>query len=108
MGSSLGELEKRPAATKCSDRNEGWLKIKCTQRRNSDEALSKDLETTPERGPNDHQHKKIARSAEDVSQCYRGSVQTPPPEATALIRELHELARDILTSQDFLNSKVKL
>ena len=34
-----------------------------------------DLETTSERGPNDHQHKKIARSAEDVSQCYRGSVQ---------------------------------
>jgi len=54
------------------------------------------------------QHKKIARSTEDVSHCDRGSVQgtqsnASPRRRQNLIKELHELARDILTSQDFFS-----
>jgi hypothetical protein len=32
----------------------------------------------------------------------------PPPEATSLIAELRELAREVLTSQEYINSKIKL
>jgi hypothetical protein len=35
--------------------------------------------------------------------------ERPPPTETAkLIKELRELTREIVTSQDFLNSKIKL
>jgi hypothetical protein len=47
-------------------------------------------------------------SATAIEGLYKELDRTPPPEATDLIKELHELARDILTSQDFLNSKIKL
>jgi len=33
---------------------------------------------------------------------------SPPTETAMLIKELRELTREILTSQDFLNSKIKL
>ena len=50
----------------------------------------------------------LKMSANAIEGLYKELNRTPPPEATALIKELHELARDILTSQDYLNSKVKL
>jgi hypothetical protein len=50
----------------------------------------------------------LKMSATAIESLYKELNRTPPPEATALIKELHELARDILTSQDFINSKMKL
>jgi hypothetical protein len=50
----------------------------------------------------------LKMSATAIEGLYKELNRTPPPEATALIKELHELARDILTSQDFTNSKMRL
>ncbi|HTF79766.1 MAG TPA: hypothetical protein VK620_36585 [Bradyrhizobium sp.] len=50
----------------------------------------------------------LKMSAIAIEDLYKELNRTPPQEATDLIKELHELARDILTSQDFLNSKIKL
>jgi hypothetical protein len=50
----------------------------------------------------------LKMSAIAIEDLYKELDRTPTQEATDLIKELHELARDILTSQDFLNSKIKL
>jgi hypothetical protein len=36
------------------------------------------------------------------------TIEVPPPEVEGLIQKLHELVRDVLTSQDYLNAKIKL
>ena len=50
----------------------------------------------------------LKMSADAIEHLYQELDRPPPPEAAALIKELHELAREILISQDFLNSKIKL
>ena len=50
----------------------------------------------------------LKMSANAIEDLYKELNRPAPPEATALIKELHELAREILISQDFLNSKIKL
>ena len=50
----------------------------------------------------------LKMSANAIEDLYKELNWPAPPEATALIKELHELAREILISQDFLNSKIKL
>jgi hypothetical protein len=47
-------------------------------------------------------------SAETIEGPYKELKQVPPPEVEGLIQELHELVRDVLTSQDYLNAKIKL
>ena len=47
-------------------------------------------------------------SADAIERLYKELKRNPPPDATDLIKELRELARDILTSQDYLNAKIKL
>ena len=47
-------------------------------------------------------------SADAIEGLYKELDRNPPPEATDLIKELRELARDVLTSQDYLNAKIKL
>ncbi len=48
--------------------------------------------------------KTSADIIEDLSKKTNGA---PSPETTKLIKELRELTREILTSQEFLNSKIK-
>jgi len=56
--------------------------------------------------------KKIADalriSADALEEQYKEGNRPPPTETAKLIKELHELTREILTSQEFLNSKIKL
>jgi hypothetical protein len=47
-------------------------------------------------------------SADTIEGLYKELKRAPPPDVEALIRELHELARDVLTSQEYLNAKVRL
>jgi hypothetical protein len=47
-------------------------------------------------------------SADTIEQLYRKTNGVPSPETAKLIEELRKLAREILTSQEFLNSKIKL
>ncbi len=47
-------------------------------------------------------------SADTVEDLYRKTNSVPSPETAKLIKELRELAKEILTSQEFLNSKIKL
>jgi hypothetical protein len=47
-------------------------------------------------------------SADTIEDFYKKTDGVPSPETTKLIEELRELAREILTSQEFLNSKIKL
>ena len=47
-------------------------------------------------------------SADAIEILYKELERNPPPEATDLIKELRRLAREILTSQDYLNAKIKL
>ena len=47
-------------------------------------------------------------SADTIEGLYKELKQVPPPEVEGLIQELHELVRDVLTSQDYLNAKIKL
>jgi hypothetical protein len=47
-------------------------------------------------------------SADAIEALYKELERKPPPEAADLVQELHKLARDILTSQDYLNAKVRL
>jgi hypothetical protein len=56
--------------------------------------------------------KKIAdvmkMSADTIEGHYKEANGVPSTEAAKLIKELRELSREILTSQEFLNSKIKL
>jgi hypothetical protein len=56
--------------------------------------------------------KKIADvmklSADSIEGHFKEAGREPSPEAANLVRELRELSREILTSQEFLNSKIKL
>jgi hypothetical protein len=56
--------------------------------------------------------KKIADvmklSADSIEGHFKEAGGEPSPEAANLVRELRELSREILTSQEFLNSKIKL
>jgi hypothetical protein len=47
-------------------------------------------------------------SAEAIEGLYKELERNPPPEATNLIKELRKLAKDVLTSQEYLNAKIKL
>jgi hypothetical protein len=47
-------------------------------------------------------------SADTIEGLYKELKKVPPPEVEGLIQELHELAKDVLTSQDYLNAKIKL
>jgi len=47
-------------------------------------------------------------SADTIEELYRKNNGVPSPEAAKLIEELRKLAREILASQEFLNSKIKL
>jgi hypothetical protein len=47
-------------------------------------------------------------SAETIEGLCKELKQVPPPEVEGLIQKLHELVRDVLTSQDYLNAKIKL
>jgi hypothetical protein len=50
----------------------------------------------------------LKMSAAAIEDLYQELNRSPPPEATALITELHELTRDILISRDYINSKIRL
>jgi hypothetical protein len=50
----------------------------------------------------------MKKSADTIESLYKERKQVPPPEVEGLIKELHELARDVLTSQEYLNAKIKL
>ena len=56
--------------------------------------------------------KKIAdvmkMSADTIEGHFKEADGEPSPEAANLVKELRELSREILTSQEFLNSKIKL
>jgi hypothetical protein len=56
--------------------------------------------------------KKIADvmklSADTIEGHFKAADGEPSPEAANLVKELRELSREILTSQEFLNSKIKL
>jgi hypothetical protein len=56
--------------------------------------------------------KKIADvmklSAETIEGQFKEVDGEPSPETANLIKELRELSREILTSQEFFNSKIKL
>jgi hypothetical protein len=47
-------------------------------------------------------------SADTIEGLYKELKRVPAPEVEGLIQELHELAKDVLTSQDYLNAKIKL
>ena len=47
-------------------------------------------------------------SADTLENLYTKTNGTPPDETAKLIKELRELTKEILTSQEFLNSKIKL
>jgi hypothetical protein len=47
-------------------------------------------------------------SADTIEELYRKNNGVPSPETAKPIKELRKLAREILTSQEFLNSKIKL
>jgi hypothetical protein len=47
-------------------------------------------------------------SADTIEGHYKQAKGVPSTEAAKLIKELRELSREILTSQEFLNSKIKL
>jgi hypothetical protein len=47
-------------------------------------------------------------SADTIEDLYRKNNGVPSAETAKLIKELRELAKEILTSQEFLNSKIKL
>jgi hypothetical protein len=47
-------------------------------------------------------------SADTIEGHYKKANGVPSAEAAKLIKELRELSREILTSQEFLNSKIKL
>ena len=47
-------------------------------------------------------------SANTIEDLYKKTNGVPSPETAKLIKELRELAKEILTSQEFLNSKIKL
>jgi hypothetical protein len=50
----------------------------------------------------------LRTSADTIEGLYKESDSVPSPETAKLIKELRELAREILTSQEFLNSRIKL
>jgi hypothetical protein len=50
----------------------------------------------------------LKMSADAIEGLYKELERNPPPEAADLINELRRLARDVLTSQDYLNAKIKL
>ena len=47
-------------------------------------------------------------SANTIEDLYKETNGVPSPETAKLIKDLRELAKEILTSQEFLNSKIKL
>jgi hypothetical protein len=47
-------------------------------------------------------------SADTLENLYTKANGTLPDETAKLIKELRELTKEILTSQEFLNSKIKL
>jgi len=47
-------------------------------------------------------------SADTIEALYKELDRAPPPHVESLITELHEFARDIRTSQDYLSAKIKL
>jgi hypothetical protein len=50
----------------------------------------------------------LRMSADALEGYYKERNGPPSTETAKLIEELRELTREILTSQDFLNSKIKL
>ena len=50
----------------------------------------------------------LKMAADAIEGLYKELERGPPPEATSLIAELRELAREVLTSQEHINSKIKL
>jgi len=50
----------------------------------------------------------LKMSADALEEHYKERNGPPSAETAKLIKELRELTREILTSQDFLNSKIKL
>ena len=47
-------------------------------------------------------------SADTIEDLYKKTNGVPSPETANLIKELRELTREIRTSQEFLNSRIKL
>jgi hypothetical protein len=47
-------------------------------------------------------------SADTIEDLHKKTNGVPSPETAKLIEELGKLAREILASQEFLNSKIKL
>jgi hypothetical protein len=50
----------------------------------------------------------LRMSADALEEHYKEGKGPPSAETAKLIKELRELTREILTSQEFLNSKIKL
>jgi len=50
----------------------------------------------------------LKMSADTIEELYKELKRSPPPETTKLIDELRELATNVLTSQEFLNAKIRL
>jgi hypothetical protein len=52
---------------------------------------------------------RMARgAANDAIEALCKELERTPPRQTDLIKELRKLARDVLTSQEYLNAKIKL
>ncbi|MGB8604430.1 hypothetical protein [Bradyrhizobium sp.] len=47
-------------------------------------------------------------SADTIEDLCKKANEAPSPETAKLIKDLRELTREILSSQEYLNSKIKL
>jgi hypothetical protein len=96
------------------DRNSHGVSAACHQKTGSTLAL-RDLAPLASPCAGGHQVLKLKKiadvmkmSADTIEGHFKEADGEPSPEAANLVKELRELSREILTSQEFLNSKIKL